>query len=215
MPAHWRGDARAGGRWGWGRGGRAMLKSCSWVEESMERARPPQHHSELPKEPHVPALPSGLVANLREQLTPFPKSSGRLFRTLPPTVRAPSLGRISERCSPRLFLRLRKPDGLPSYLKRRKNSLNFCSPQEDVHLQYKVRLLLKQGPAVKQLKFSSGVFYFLSTPWPVVSVNGGGLPFSLSKNEPFLQGVLWLEMVLHAQKAAADAGNPERLETRA
>lgn len=49
----------------------------------------------------------------------------------------------------------------------------------------------------------------------MVSVHGGGLPFSLSKNEPFLQGVLWLEMVLHAQKAAADAGNPERLETRA
>ena len=166
-----------------------MPKSCSWVEESMERARTPQHRSELPKEPCVPALASDLVANLREPLTPFPKSSRMLFRALSPTVRSQSLGRISEPCSPRLCLRSRKPYGLPSYLKRRKNSLNYCSPQEGVHLQYMLRLLLKQGAAVKQLKFSSGVFYLLSTSVPVVSVYAGGLPFSLSETEPFLRGL--------------------------
>lgn len=45
------------------RGGRATLKSRSWGEESMERARPLQRCSELPKEPHIPTLASDLVAN--------------------------------------------------------------------------------------------------------------------------------------------------------
>lgn len=72
-----------------------------------------------------------------------------------------------------------------------------------------LRLLVKQGAAVKQLKFSSGIFYFLSTPVPVVSVHARGLPASLSENEPFQRGVVRPEMVLSAQKAAADAGNPE------
>lgn len=132
----------------------------------MERARPPQRHLELPKEPRVLTLAPDLVTNLREQLTLFPKSSRMLFRAL-----SPSSGRNSEPCSPRLCLRLRRPDGLPSYLKRRKNSLNYCSPQEDACLQYVLRLLLKQGAAVKQLKFSSDGFYFLSTAVPVVSLH--------------------------------------------
>lgn len=77
-----------------------------------------------------------------------------------------------------------------------------------------LRLLLKQGAAVKQLQVSSGVFNFLSAPVPVVSVHAGGLAFSLSENEPFLQGFVWLEKVLGAQKAAAAARNRERLENR-
>lgn len=78
-----------------------------------------------------------------------------------------------------------------------------------------LRLLLEQGAAVKQLQVSSGVFYSLSAPVPVVSVHAGGLSFSLSENKPFLQGLVWLEMVLGAQKATAAAGNPEQLENRA
>lgn len=112
---------------------------------------------------------------------------------------------MSEPCSPRLRLCSRQPDGIPSYLERRKN-LNYCSPQGGKN---QLRLWLSQGAAVRRLKFSSGVFCFLSTPVPVVSEHAG-LPLSLSEQEPFLQGVVWPEMVLRALKAAADAGNSER-----
>lgn len=58
------------------RGGRAMLKSRLWIKVNMELARPPQQRSELPKAPRVPPRASDLVANLRVQLTPFPRAPG-------------------------------------------------------------------------------------------------------------------------------------------
>lgn len=86
----------------------------------------------------------------------------------------------------------------PATQKEEKN-LNYCSPQGGMN---QLRLWPSQGAAVRHLKFSSGVFCFLSTPVPVVSEHAG-LPLSLSEHEPFLQGVAWLEMVLRAQKAAS------------
>ena len=63
-----------------------------------------------------------------------------------------------------------------------------------MRLQRVLGLLLKQGAAVKQLKFRSAAFYFLSPPVPVVSAHAGGLPRSVSENEPLLQGAVRPEM---------------------
>lgn len=88
-----------------------MLESCLWVREGMEKARPPAL---------LRATKGALFfcSGIRFKSANNPQSSRLLSCALSPTAWSPSLGRLSELCSPGLCLHSEKPVASPSHLKR-------------------------------------------------------------------------------------------------
>lgn len=164
VPAHQRANARAGGSGG-GQWWKAAHGSRRAWSWSGLLCPPP--------------LASDLVANLRVKLTPSPKAQAAFLCPVTHFGGASAvLGCVCAQGSPMAFPATWKED----------KTLWITVPHKKICI-----CSIWQGAAVKQLQFSSGVFYFLSTPsacGQCACRRSSGLFFSLSETKPLLQG-LW------------------------
>lgn len=181
VPAHRRGNARARGSGrekGWPSNAEKLLVGQGGHGEGQAS----QHCSELPKEPCFPALAS----DLRVKLT---------LRTpgchLSPPARSPSLGRLSELCSPGLCLNSEKPVAFPSYLKRPSGA---AVPIAMYTLQIAIICNLQSAHCSQTAQLQQWLSLPSFPPWCVVSVCRR-FPFSLNEG-----------------KSAVVQGSPQQLE---
>lgn len=171
---------------GQGTGGQETLKSCSWVSEGMER-------------PGLPALlraTKGALfssSGIRFKSAINPQSSRLLSCALSPPARSPSLGRLSELCSPGLHSL--KPVASLSDLKRRK-LIELLSPTRRSVFAMYTRPVAEADSCCQTAQLQQWLFLPSFPPWCVVSVCRR-FPFSLNEGK---SAVVCTEVLLLLQE---------------